>query len=288
MASLSQRSSNCAPRASATWRSGTPSENSSRLRDVPRVFVRGQKAEKSALDFAAAFARVLRDHEQTRVRIGCEPGLRPKRTRGEFCGRIGRKVKFGLFRSGPERSFAHTIVSAPRGEQFLLRRQNAVEAGKQQRRALRCVGLEFGGEFERKARGADEFAIAAEFVKCSEPAAERSGVLIPANARIVFEKLRSVVAEQMVRVHGERGQAIARASELHGFGRGMGHNARPERLLLKRAQHHAAVDDRAHPRPRERNYANPECWEWAMQSALRRGVRDGRQWRGSARRVRWQ
>jgi hypothetical protein len=45
----------------------------------------------------------------------------------------------------------------------------------------------------------------------------------------------------MVRSHGERSQAIARAGELHGFGRGMGHNARPERLLLKRAQHHAAV-----------------------------------------------
>ncbi len=86
-----------------------------------------------------------------------------------------------------------------------------------------------------------QLAIAAKFVECSEPAAERSCVLIPACARIVFEKLRGVVAEQMVRVHGERGQAIARAGELHGFGRGVRHNASPQRLLLERTQHHAAV-----------------------------------------------
>ena len=37
-----------------------------------------------------------------------------------------------------------------------------------------------------------------------------------------------------------------------------------------------------------RNYANPECWEWAMRSALRHGGRDERRWRGIARRARWQ
>ena len=101
--------------------------------------------------------------------------------------------------------------------------------------------MEQRAEFERKACGAYQLAIAAEFVECTEPAAEHSCVLIPTDARIVFEKLRRVSAEQMMRLHGERSQAVARTSELHGFGRSMGHDARPERLLLERAQHHAAV-----------------------------------------------
>ena len=87
-----------------------------------------------------------------------------------------------------------------------------------------------------------QLAITAKLVECGEPAAERSGILIPADARVVFEKLRGIVAEQMVRVHGECSQAIASAGELYGFGRGVGHNSSPQRLLLERAKHHAAID----------------------------------------------
>ena len=150
-------------------------------------------------------------------------------------------MKLDSFPRRAQRSLAHTIASTPRREQCLLCRQNTVEAGEQKRRPLRGVSLKLSAELERKSRAAQQFAITAEFVECSEPPAERSGVLIPADARIVFEKLWSVVAEQMVPAHGERSQAIARAGELYSFGRGMGHNTRPERLLLKRAQHDAVA-----------------------------------------------
>jgi hypothetical protein len=142
-------------------------------------------------------------------------------------------------------------------------------------------------EFERKACGAYQLAIAAEFVECSEPAAERSGVLIPADARVVFEKLRRVSAEQMVRLHGERSQAIARTGELHGFGRGMGHNARPERLLLKQVQHHAAVARAFIPRAASETLPIPNVWSGPRgQPFGAAGAMKG-QWRGIARRVRW-
>ena len=110
-----------------------------------------------------------------------------------------------------QRSFAHAIVSAPCSEEMLAawaecgRSRQAAAAG-----APRCRLAEFAINFERKARGADQVAVAADFVESSEPAAECSRILIPADARAVFEELRGIVAEQMVRVHGERGQAIAR------------------------------------------------------------------------------
>ena len=89
-------------------------------------------AEERALDFAAALARILRDHKQSRVWIGGELRLRPKRTRSEFGGRIRSGMEMELRGRSVERNFAHAIAAAPCREECLLRGQNAIETGKQE------------------------------------------------------------------------------------------------------------------------------------------------------------
>ena len=153
--SVSQRSSRPAPRASAIWPSGTPSENSKRLEGAGRGFAFDSEAEKRALDFAAAIGHILRDDEQARVRIGGEPLFAPERAGGELGRGIGGLMEFDLRGSFAEGSLR---AIAPRVEELLLRGQNAIETGEQKRSALGGILLERCNQFEREARGADEVA----------------------------------------------------------------------------------------------------------------------------------
>ena len=205
------------------------------------ILAGGQIAVERALNFAAARARILRDDEQSRLRIRRELRLRPECTCNQFGGRIRGGVEMNLRRRCAERCIAHAITIAPGGEECLLRRQSAVEAGQQKGRTLRGVSFQRLIKLQRKTRPADQLPVAADLVERGEPGAKGPGVLVPSAARRISEKLRGVSAKQMMRLHCERGQSIGSANERDGDRRGFSDDARPQRLLLKVAEHHSTV-----------------------------------------------
>ena len=103
---------------------------------------------------------------------------------------------------------------APGIEDIALGGQDAVKTGQKQRRA-RWPGSVFKqrNQFERQTGGAEQVAGAAGFVEGCEPFAEGRRILLPAGSGRGSQELWRVSAEQFVGIHGQAGQAVARAFE---------------------------------------------------------------------------
>ena len=125
----SQRSSRCAARASATWLSGTPSENS---KAAPAC------AQEGAFDLAAARAGSLGDDQQTSARVGGELAAAPDRAGRELGLGVGGGMEMDL---GGRLALGSLAPLAPGVEEAALHGQNAVKTGQKQRRTLRWICL---------------------------------------------------------------------------------------------------------------------------------------------------
>ena len=169
------------------------------------------EAEKCALDFAPALAHILHDRQQPRLRVADKPATAPQGARRQLSLRIGSGVKAGVGRLAGLR----LAPDAPEIENLPLHGQNPVEAGEQQGRALRNVALQEPLQFEGKARRRNQAAGAAEAFEIREPAAEYGCILLPQGPRSLIQELRGVIAEQLMRLHGQSGQSMARPFE-HG------------------------------------------------------------------------
>ena len=202
-------------------------------RKLDKIFgaIGSSVAQKSALDFAAPPSRFLRNDEQARVRITCELLFAPKSAGGDFCGRVAGGVE-GDARGC--RAGLRLLRFAPGGEELALRGQNAIEAGQQQRRAMGVVGFKLRGQFQRQTRHRNGVFFVAELVELRQPGVEGGRVLRPVASRVRIEQLRRIGAEQAVRIHGQRGQTLARTGQLRGQRPFGGDGFGPKRLLLLR------------------------------------------------------
>lgn len=132
--------------------------------------------EKSPLDFSPAACGVLGDDEQACLGIWRESLAAPDGAGGQLSLRIGGLVEMD---EGGGRAERECGPLAPGVEEAALCGEDAVESGKQERRAGRGIGHENREEFQVEKSGTQQVLVKAESVKGGEPGAERGRVLVP-------------------------------------------------------------------------------------------------------------
>jgi hypothetical protein len=166
--------------------------------------------EKSAFNLAAPRAGGLRHDQQACIRVGGQLTPAPESAGRQFGPGVGGGVEVDVRGWVAESRFPRC---APGVEDAALHWEDAVKSGQKQWRALRRIGVQQRNQFERQAAGAEQAARAAGFVKSAQPTAEGLWVLLPTAPRRALKKARSMGAEQFVRLHGQRGQPMARPLE---------------------------------------------------------------------------
>ena len=107
--------------------------------------------------------------------------------------------------------------------------------------------LQKRNQLERRAGWTEQIALAAGLVESVEPAAKSARVAVPAGSRGLSQVFRRIGTEQLVRLHGHGGEAVAGAFEQGGKVAFAPCDLGPKRLLLRGVQQHAAVDGALFP-----------------------------------------
>src|ERR1700722_158177 len=106
---------------------------------------------------------------------------------------------------------------APRIKQAALYGQDAVEGRDDERRpGSTCFLLEERNQLQRHAARAEQLFTGADAVELLDPLGEGCGILLPGGTCGGVQIARSRLAEQLMRFHGQRGDAAARGFEQGG------------------------------------------------------------------------